>query len=201
MKIQLINAGKRYNYSWILKDINFEFTAGKTYGITGANGVGKTTLLSVIAGYYKPSQGQLLYTFENKTIEHENIYNHVSWASPALDLIEEFTLLELINYQKIFKPFINSISVYDIIEIVGLQNIRHKTIKEYSTGMKQRVKVVLALLADTKVVLLDEPTSNFDVNAINWYTRLIETYQKNRIFIIASNNSQDFVNVNAYLNL
>jgi ABC-type multidrug transport system ATPase subunit len=109
------------------------------------------------------------------------MYKYCSYASPYLDLIEDFTLAELINHTKVFKPFVTNFSTHQIIELSGLQEHSTKFIHQFSSGMKQRLKLTLAILADAPILLLDEPTSNLDVNVIKWYQTLIETYAINKI--------------------
>jgi len=187
LHIQLKNIGKRYNYEWIFRKVDYEFTLGNHYVLLGANGSGKSTLLQVIAGSMMSSEGEIQYTFQNNVIDEESIFQHISYAAPYLDLFEEFTLKETIEFQSKFKPFINNLAVDEIINIMQLQKAQTKAIKYFSSGMKQRVKLALAILADTPLLLLDEPSSNLDKNAINWYQSLINQYSANKIIIVCSN--------------
>lgn len=188
MNITLTNIGKRYNYEWIFRNINYQFTRGNNYVIIGANGSGKSTLLQLIAGNLIASEGEINYkTDASKVISEENIFTHLSFASPYLELYEEFTLSESIEFQAKFKPFYKELSTQQIIEITELEKTKDKQLKYYSSGMKQRVRLALAVLADTPMLLLDEPTSNLDKKAIEWYQQLINNYSSKRLIIVASN--------------
>ena len=187
MHIQLTNIGKRYNYEWIFKGIHAEFSPENNYAILGSNGSGKSTLLQVIAGNFIPSEGEIKYTHENKIIAPEDIYQQVSIATPYLDLFEEFTLRESIAFQSKFKPFMDGLDINQIITLMQLEKAKDKQLRHFSSGMKQRVRLALAVLSNTPLLLLDEPTSNLDKNAIAWYQQLIHTYSKNRLIIVASN--------------
>lgn len=187
MQIQLKNIGKRYNYEWIFRNVNYDFLFGNHYAILGANGSGKSTLLQVLAGSMIPSEGEINYHINNIAIESENIFSKVSYAAPYIELFEGFTLKESIDFQKQFKPFINQLSTDEIIDMIGLHNAKDKMIKYFSSGMKQRTKLALAILANTPFLLLDEPTSNLDKNAIEWYQSLIQKHSTNRIIIVCSN--------------
>lgn len=190
MNIPLTNIGKRYNYEWIFRNVNYEFTSENNYVILGGNGSGKSTLLQVITGNLMQSEGELNYTFSGSKIENENIFKHLSFAAPYLDLFEEFTLAESIDFQAKFKPFYKELDTKKIIELTQLGNAKDKQIKVYSSGMKQRVRLALAILSDTPLLLLDEPTSNLDKKAIDWYQNLIHNYSKNRLIFVCSNQQE-----------
>lgn len=190
MQIKLNNIGKRYNYEWIFRKVNYEFTSDNNYVILGGNGSGKSTLLQVITGNLMQSEGELNYTFSDSKIENEKIFKHLSFAAPYLDLFEEFTLVESIEFQAKFKPFYKELDTKKIIELTQLENAKDKQIKVYSSGMKQRVRLALAILSDTPLLLLDEPTSNLDKKAIDWYQNLINNYSKNRLIFVCSNQQE-----------
>jgi ABC-type multidrug transport system ATPase subunit len=195
MKLHLNNIGKRYNYNWIFKNINVALQSPSLVAIKGANGSGKTTLMSILSGYQAPSEGEIIWMNDDENkIDADKIFQQVTWCSPATELPEEFTLAEIIQFQNKFKPWINGINSTQILAITKLQAQANQPISALSTGMKQRLKIALAVLADVPLVLLDEPTSNLDDWGINWYQSLIQKYANHRIIIIASNMQHDFVN-------
>src|SRR5690606_35336190 len=98
MKIELENIGRRFNREWIFKKVNYTFEQGNSYAVLGANGSGKSTLLQVISGSLSPSEGKISFLNEGKSIDAELIFKHISLAAPYLELIEEFTLTELIRF-------------------------------------------------------------------------------------------------------
>ncbi|MES2285937.1 MAG: ATP-binding cassette domain-containing protein [Bacteroidota bacterium] len=190
MQIKLNNVGKRYNYEWIFRKVNYEFTSENNYVILGGNGSGKSTLLQVITGNLMQSEGEVNYTILDSKIENENIFKHLSFAAPYLDLFEEFTLAESIEFQAKFKPFYKELDTKKIIELTQLEKAKDKQLKQYSSGMKQRVRLALAILSDTPLLLLDEPTSNLDKKAIDWYQDLINNYSQNRLIFVCSNQQE-----------
>ena|SRR6218665_75448 len=191
MNINLQNIGKRYNYEWIFRNVNYSFTGDNNYVILGSNGSGKSTLLQVIANSLLPSEGSISYQKSAAgTLSEENIFQHLSYAAPYLELFEEFTLAESIEFQSKFKPFYAGLTTKQIIAITELEKAKNKQLKHYSSGMKQRVRLALAVLADTPLLLLDEPTSNLDKNAIDWYQQLVNNYSKERLIIVASNQQE-----------
>ncbi len=201
MKVTLNNVGKRFNYHWIFNDINIAWQSPAHIAIKGTNGSGKSTLMSILAGLSAPNQGFIEWHFQEKKIEQENIFKFISWCSPAVELPEEFTLLEIIRFQHTFKNWVNDLSENEILRLLNLEKEAHQFLKNFSTGMKQRVKLALALLADVPMVLLDEPTSNLDEFGIAWYKNLLEKFSNNRLIIIASNQTEDFVKTATELNL
>lgn len=158
--------------------------------ILGANGSGKSTLLQVIAGSLIPSEGIVKLNVNGSNVQEENVYKHISYAAPYLELFDEFTLTECIEFQAQLKPFRKELSTKQIIEITELEKAKDKQLKYYSSGMKQRVRLALAVLADTSLLLLDEPTSNLDRKAIDWYQNLVSYHSQNRMIIVASNQQE-----------
>ncbi len=190
MRIELKAVGKRYNRDWIFKQLDYTFTIG-SYAITGNNGSGKSTLLQTVAGYIAPSKGLVEYSINGQEIATENVFNYLSLATPYLDLIEEMTAAELIQFQHTFKPYKTGISANMILDTCGLTAAADKQIRYFSSGMKQRLKLGLAFYADTPLLLLDEPCTNLDKAGIDIYLRLIQEQCSNRMVIVCSNDEQE----------
>jgi ABC-type multidrug transport system ATPase subunit len=192
MQITLENIGRRFNREWIFREINYTFNNKGSYAILGPNGSGKSTLLQVLNGSLVPSAGAISYTRDGNAIEPENVFNYLSLAAPYLELIEEFTLNEMVDFHfrfKTFKPGIDKNVLNDILNLRGSQN---KMIRYFSSGMKQRLKLALAFCADTPMLMLDEPTSNLDTQGIDWYLNLVEKFSANRLTIICSNQEHEY---------
>jgi ABC-type multidrug transport system ATPase subunit len=189
MQIDLNNAGKCFNKEWIFKNFSFQFDSNKSYVILGGNGSGKSTLLQAIAGNYIMNQGAISYQLNQENISTDIIYKYVSFASPYISLLEEFTLTESLSFHQKFKPFIKNLSVKDVLNYIELKD-SDKILKNYSSGMKMRVRLALAILSDTPLLLLDEPTSNLDKKSIDWYQNLVKEFSSDRLIIVASNHQQ-----------
>ena len=190
--VRLFNAGKRYNREWIFRHCSYEFNSGKTYAITGPNGSGKSTLLQVIAGATLHNEGTVEFKTEQRSTDNEQHYSYISIAAPYLELIEEMTAKEMLAFHSKFKPLIQSISIEDILKIVGLENAINKQIRYFSSGMKQRLKLAQAFFSNTPVLLLDEPTTNLDADGIALYHTLISNYTKDKLVIVSSNVKQEY---------
>ncbi len=201
MKINLEHIGRRFNREWIFRDVNYVFESGSSYAILGANGAGKSTILQVISGSLSSSEGSISYSKDGVLLNPENVFEHLSMAAPYLELIEELTLRELIDFHFRFKKFRSGLDRDFMIGLMGLKHSEHKAIKNFSSGMKQRVKLALAFCSDTEMVLLDEPASNLDQQGLEWYLNLVEKYTKDRILIICSNQLQEYSFCKKQLNI
>ena len=192
MKISLSDAGKRFNRDWIFRRFNYSFESGNAYAITGANGSGKSTLLQVIAGAMSLSAGTIDFRIDNKPVDQELAFQSVSMAAPYMELIEEMSAVEFLQFHSKFKPFLPGKTVSEILTEVQLCSARKKQIRYYSSGMKQRVKLAQAIFSDTPCILLDEPCTNLDVEGISLYKHLVDSYARQRMLIISSNDRQEY---------
>jgi len=192
MKISLTDAGKRFNRDWIFRHLTYEFSAGQSYAIVGPNGSGKSTLLQVLSGSMQINEGNGEWSVNNKKLELEKVYNYISICAPYLEVVEEMTLIEFLTFHAGFKPFLSSITSEKIISILGLENAVNKQIRNYSSGMRQRVKLAQSIFSDVPVVLLDEPCTNLDSTGIQLYHDLINEYCKNRMVVVSSNDEVEF---------
>ncbi|HET9745482.1 MAG TPA: ATP-binding cassette domain-containing protein [Chitinophagaceae bacterium] len=122
----------------------------------------------------------------------EEVYNKVSICAPYLEVVEEMTLIEFLNFHSGFKPFLSSITSEKIISILGLENAVNKQIRNYSSGMRQRVKLAQAIFSNVPVVLLDEPCTNLDAAGIQLYHILINEYCQNRMVVVSSNDEVEY---------
>ena len=192
MKISLTKAGKRYNREWIFRGFEFEFESGKSYAITGPNGSGKSTLLQAIGGALLLSEGTVSYQYGSLVVSPENAFQYLSIAAPYLELIEEMSVLEFLDFHQNFTPLLPEKTVRGIIEEVGLEKAADKQIRYYSSGMKQRVKLAQAIFSDVPVVLLDEPCTNLDKTGIQLYQSLVARYCQGRTVIVSSNDELEY---------
>src|SRR6266498_5014828 len=129
MKISLTDAGKRFNRDWIFRHLDYEFSAGQSYAIIGPNGSGKSTLLQVLSGSMQINEGKIEYRTRNKELMNDEVYSHVSICAPYLEVVEEMTLIEFLNFHSGFKPFLSSLTSEKIILILGLENAVNKQIR------------------------------------------------------------------------
>lgn len=187
MQILIDQLGKRFNREWIFKKFSATLQAGKSYTFVGPNGSGKSTLLQVISGVMPSTEGKIIYQLGNQTIDEDKWYKQLIIAAPYVELIEEFTLLELLDFHTGFKPLKEGTSKNELIERIELEGSKNKAIKYFSSGMKQRLKLALAFYSNVPVVMLDEPTSNLDAKWSAWYRDEVQRLSLNQILLICSN--------------
>jgi ABC-type multidrug transport system ATPase subunit len=205
MKILMTDAGKRFNREWIFRKLNHVFEPGGRYAITGSNGSGKSTLLQVIAGALAPSEGSVSYRQSTgpvaegpqagagvASLPDDTIYTRVSFCAPYLELIEEMTAIEFLQFHQAFKPFLAGHTPASILDELGLSSAAGKQVRYYSSGMKQRVKLAQAIFAQAPVLLLDEPCTNLDQAGIDQYLALVEKYCEDKLVIVSSNDPQEY---------
>ncbi len=189
--IKLSSAGKKFGREWIFRKVNLDISAGQKIAILGLNGSGKSTLLQALTGYLTLNEGELTYSINQEKIEEEKLYAYISLASPYLELVEDFTLQEQIEHAAIYKAFSNKLTTENIVELSGLAAHKDKYIKLFSSGMKQRLKLTLAILADAPILFLDEPTTNLDATVIDWYKNMIANYALDKTIVVCSNSIKD----------
>ena len=192
MTISLSDAGKRYNRDWIFRHLHYTFEPGQSYAIIGPNGSGKSTLLQALSGSMMLNEGSAQYAIGNRQLANDSVYRHVSICAPYLEVVEEMTLKEFLDFHHGFKPFLPGISNDFIITTLGLEKAVNKQIRYYSSGMKQRVKLGQCIFSDTPLVLLDEPCTNLDAAGIELYHSLIENYCKDRLVVVSSNDEVEY---------
>jgi ABC-type multidrug transport system ATPase subunit len=194
IRIEAQDIGKKFNTEWIFRHVNYTFEDHLAYAILGRNGSGKSTLLQVIAGSLHPTEGKIKYVVSGKEIPPEKIFQHLSIVAPYQELIEDFTLMELLKFHFSFKSIISGHTIPQIIDLLEFKNTGNNPIRLFSSGMKQRVKLALAVLSDVPLLLLDEPTMNLDQAGIDWYLSILKEFAGKRTIIVCSNIQQQETN-------
>ena len=192
MQITLQQIGKKFQREWIFRDISLTFQENQTYALIGPNGSGKSTLLLILSGLLPPSRGEILYHHQGQLIEAENVYRHQAIAAPYVELIEEFTLRELLDFHFALKSPLPTLTTAAILQKLQLEQAKHKYIHQFSSGMKQRLKLGLAFYTDADLIFLDEPCSNLDKSGTGWYYDEIKALLGKKLMIISSNQPYEY---------
>ncbi|MCB9246491.1 MAG: ATP-binding cassette domain-containing protein [Flavobacteriales bacterium] len=190
--IRTEDLGKRFSREWILRAIRSEFRSGEKWAVLGPNGTGKSTFLKLLSGYVAPTQGEIIWTFDGRHIPLEKRYSYLSYSAPYLELPEEYSLDEILKFHFRLKQVRSEAALQEAIVESGLDRHRHKLIRDFSSGMKQRVKLILCLLSDVKVYLLDEPCTNLDEHGVSFYDSLLSGLSAESLCLIASNDPREF---------
>lgn len=201
MTISVSNLGKRFNREWIFRGLTQEFKPGNVYAIVGPNGSGKSTMLRTLWGQEPPSEGKIEYQSDGNLISSENIFNHISLATPYMDLIEELTLKEHVEFHFKFKKAVASLPIKDIIRKMDLEFAASKPIGQFSSGMKQRLKLGLAFFSRADILFLDEPTTHLDQRANDWYLNNLFEIKAEKLVFVATNQSSDYPKDSIELNI
>ncbi|EOZ95845.1 ABC transporter, ATP-binding protein [Indibacter alkaliphilus LW1] len=192
LDIELITAGKRFQYDWIFKNLTLKIPANSKCAVIGSNGSGKSTLLKSISGIQPLTEGKIQYSLSGKEIQDTDIYKYLVISAPYLELPEEFSLTELLDFHFKFKKPIPNMGLSDMIDTMYLSEHKFKPVSQFSSGMKQRLKIGLCLFSDCPLMLLDEPTSNLDQKGVNWYLKMIETYAVEKTVLVCSNEPKEY---------
>ena len=190
--VQTLSLTKSFGRRLIFKEIDFVWEKNGIFGISGPNGSGKSTLVKIIAGLLSPTKGKIIHKNSDKEIIPEKLHDHIGFVSPYLVLYEEFTAWENLEiFAKIRGIELDKERVKKLLEEFLIYNRRDDLVKTYSSGMKQRLKFVFALMHLPEVLIFDEPTSNLDEEGKKVVYDIIRNAGKERIVIIASNEKND----------
>lgn len=190
MKIIATGVGKRFNRDWIFKNVSVCVESRSSLAITGPNGSGKSTLLQVLSSITVPTTGTVSFLNEAQQ-ETPQLYQHLCYVSPYQEIVEEMTLTELLQFHQKFKT-IRITKAQEFAIYCGIHKGQNKEIRYFSSGMKQRLKLGLALLSDAQVLFLDEPTSNLDAQGSQWYLNEIQKLTGKKTLVIASNIPEEY---------
>ena len=187
MQIDATGLGKRFQRDWIYRGLTRTFRPGSATAVLGPNGAGKSTLLNTISGQLLPTEGTLAYSLAGRPVAVEDLPQHLAYAAPYLELLEELTLVELLHFHTRFKALRPGTTPDKLIELMYLDRARHQLVREFSSGMKQRLKLALALYAQAPLLLLDEPTTNLDAAGVAWYQEHVQATRAGRTLLLSSN--------------
>ena len=189
--ISLNKIGKKFRGRWIFRNLDFEISQGDSIAITGCNGSGKSTFLQLISGYIIPSEGTINWINNGEPVAPELVYRQLSFAAPYMELVEEFTLEENIRFYVNRKKLKHGITAKQLMERAMLTDASATPVRNFSSGMKQRLKLALAVYTDSSLLLLDEPLSNLDASGYSWYRSMVSEIGTNRTVMICSNKVEE----------
>jgi len=181
---------KSYDYiEFIFRDLNYTFNSRETTAITGKNGSGKSTLLKLIAGQSDPTNGNIEYNYNGQVTDLTNI----SFVAPYYNLYEDYTPLELNNLTHKLRGTNPDLDEFDnYLTKFELNKKKNTAIKNFSSGMKQRLKIIMNLLGEHQAYYFDEPSSNLDIFGIETLKKEIEILKNNgKLVVIATNEKNE----------
>ena len=191
--IEVKNISKRYRNT-VLDNISFTAEKGQCIGIIGANGCGKTTLLSIMAGVNKAQSGKIYYN--NELADKKSVFKkYIAYVPQENPLIDELTtkdnlLLWLGSNKKIKDGFENG-----VLKDLGIDEFLNKQVNELSGGMKRRSSIGISLSNNAPIMLLDEPGSALDIYGKQEVNSYILNYVKNGGTVVMSTHDRDEIDL------
>jgi len=182
---------KKFGKQHILQDVSHTFQTGSKTVILGSNGSGKSTLIKILSGALEATEGAPTYSFEGKNITAKSAGLHVGIAAPYVALNPMFSLKETLAFHEQFCPFPEGFKLTDWLYKAGLAAHEDKRLSTFSSGMLQRVRLLLAVANERPLLLLDEPLSNLDAEGVQFYTELIRSFALSKTIIVGSNYQED----------
>ncbi|KXK41015.1 MAG: ABC transporter-like protein [Chlorobi bacterium OLB5] len=190
IKLKAENLTRKFDRKPIFEDVSFTLTSGSSTAITGRNGSGKSTLIKIISNLLSQSSGELSLFDADKKVKRENVFKYIGFVSPYLNLYDEFTGYENLKIISDIRGSGHG-NIDNVLKRVGLFPRKNDLLKIYSSGMKQRLKIAFSILHKPDVLLLDEPTSNLDIDGISIVDDIVKEYKQDRIVIIATNDAHE----------
>jgi len=160
--------------------------------VTGPNGSGKSTLVKILSGLMRPSGGLVEYFLNNHKLGAEDHFRYVGFVAPYLQLYSRLTGWENVQFfAKILGVGKTREEFLELFAQFGLKGREHDSLYTYSSGMRQRMRYVVALMHQPPILILDEPTSNLDVHGVKIVYELIQKRAAKQIVIIATNEPDE----------
>ncbi len=200
-KLKAENLKFSYGKEKILNGLSLETNFGDVLIIKGPNGSGKSTLIKILSGLLTPNGGNLLYFYREKEVKEDNFFNFFGFCSVDQNLYEELSLYENLEFLYKLKGFKEERKIDEWLERANLLKIKKKLYKNLSSGMKQRAKLISAVVHQPIFLFLDEPSSNLDEEGFNFLKEIIEEQRDRGICFIATNDEREFSFGNKYLEL
>lgn len=190
----LTDIEKKFVTKTIFKKVNLNLKNGSSLALTGRNGSGKSTLIKIIAGLLAATKGKCTLNINGNKTDKEHLYRYTGFVAPYLNLYDELSAYENLEFftvmksngKKADKEYINS-----LLERVNLYNRRFDFVKDFSSGMKQRLKLAFSIINSPPLLLMDEPRTNLDTYGIDIAYGIIEEQIKQGILILATNEIED----------
>ncbi len=190
--IAVKNLSKSFGRKEVLHSLNLQLDT-KVYGLLGANGAGKTTLIRCLTGLYEPQQGEILYN--NEPIhKSKSFHQDLGYLPQAFGMFQELTLYEMMDYICSLKRIAKSNCANEITKALTSVNLENKAgdrIKTLSGGMVRRAGIAQAILGETKVMLLDEPTAGLDPSERARFKNTVSELKKDRMILISTHIVED----------
>ena len=164
MDLRVENISKTYGTTPVLQQISFELQPG-IYGLLGANGSGKTTLFRIVCGLLRADSGRVLFNNKDIREQAESFRSVLGFLPQDFNYYPDFSGLKFMQYIAALKGLNSKLAkkrCVELLDFVGLSDVKNKKIRKYSGGMRQRLGIAQTLINDPEILILDEPTVGLD---------------------------------------
>lgn len=186
MQIELRQAERKFGAQIVFQNLDLKLVPGSRWAVLGGNGSGKSTFLKCLYGALTLSKGEIEYlNDQDKALDPIEAARQFSYSGPYFELIEELPAQEFLETYQRFRKL--EASPAEILEFAYLEKSALKPIKLFSSGMKQRLRLSLALFSQSQVVILDEPSANLDPDGVAWLQESLKAKLASRTLLIGSN--------------
>ena len=194
LAIEINNPSKQYKRASAVKNISFKINKGKTIGLLGPNGCGKSTTIGMMLGLIKPTSGVVLINGKNIENNRTNLLEKINFISPYIELPKKLTIQENLEiYGRLYGVKNLKNKILELMEMLNLTEFRKRKTGELSSGQKNRVSLAKALVNDPEILLLDEPTASLDQDVGDYVRGVIESFssKNNATILLASHNMNE----------
>ncbi|MDR0840382.1 MAG: ABC transporter ATP-binding protein [Christensenellaceae bacterium] len=191
--LALNNVTKNYGKFTALENINLEFSGG-VYALLAPNGAGKTTLIKMLTTLIFPTKGEILWNGDEIVKLDASYRDSIGYLPQDFGYYKNHSPREFLLYMSAMKCMDRAAAkrrTEELIEVVGLSDVRDKKMRKFSGGMIQRVGIAQAMLNDPKILILDEPTAGLDPKERVRFRNLISSLSKDRIVILSTHIVSD----------
>ena len=196
-RLEIRNLTKSYGNRNVNKDINLTLENG-VYGLLGPNGSGKTTLMRQIATLAKPTKGEIIYNGKEIYKMDDEYRGVIGYLPQEFGVYKNFSARKFLKYiaalKGLDKKDVNK-KVDELLDLVGLYDVRNKGVGKFSGGMKRRIGIAQALLNDPKIIILDEPTAGLDPQERTRFRNLLSDMSKDKIIILSTHIVSDIESI------
>jgi ABC-2 type transport system ATP-binding protein len=192
--VKVENLSHRYSVQWAIKDINFELTRNGIYGLLGSNGAGKSTIMNIICGVIKQTQGEVYIQGVNLRNEPVKAKRHIGFLPQQPPLQTDLTVEEYLRHCaniRLMKPTEVKPAIEEVMSKVGISHFSKRLIRNLSGGYQQRVGIAQAIIHKPDFVVLDEPTNGLDPNQIIEVRNLIREIAEERTVVLSTHILQE----------
>lgn len=189
MSIELANVSKKIKNEWVLKDITLQMKSGKIYGITGNNGSGKSMLMKAICGFIEINQGSIKVN-DTAIIGGKQYIKNAGIIIESPDFLYNLTGYENLKVLGDIKKEINDTDIISTLSLVGLNLVKHKKVKNYSLGMKQRLRIAQAIMESPDILILDEPFNGLDKQGVLEIQEILLQYKNETNLLILTSHDE-----------